>query len=204
MAAFQDRLRRFLNPWTELLGERGMLHPGDRIAIAAIWLWLACVPVAVWIAVGDPPQLLSDLAMTFLWVIGGFYFLCGLPILFVPVYLFWVTLFAGRAAKDEGQEESQIGFEAAFEMRRRWVEAGLVPEEHGFPPRRSGVLHCFVSGIAEAVFHPPLLLQFCGWILTVALFAGDHTLLALAYAVPGAAWYLFEASRWAVQRWRRA
>lgn len=190
-----ERLRRFVNPWTEALAEDGLLHLGDRTAIAVIELWFACVVIAIWMAVGQPPRWLSGPATTFLWIPGVIYFLCGLPILIVPFHSLWAAV-RERAAEKDCKETSRSEFEEDFERRRSWAKAGLMPGVRILDPKRTGIVHRFFGGLVEIVFHPPLRLQIGGIALIIALYSAGHVWLASAYAAPAVGWYAAEANRW--------
>lgn len=177
---------RLWRPWSADPSER---KSADVAAHAVFTVWLACVPISIWIAAGEPPWWLAGLTLAVLLVLGCVYFfVIGLPSLATPLFHVWqATPQEGDAAND-GPDEWQ----ATYEERAKWTEKmkakGVLREDYQLPPKERGD---FQEQLDRWIPGRPALnrtAKIAGGVLIVALILGDHPLLATLYAFPSLGW----------------
>ena len=185
--------RRLWRPWSADRNER---ESSEAIASVAFVLWLACVPIAAWMAVGDVPGLLAGVATMYLWVLGLLYFFCvEFPVLMLRFGLIWIAGAPGWTGVDEepGSEQER---EARCETRNGFFEQlraiGVLPPDCESPPGRVDEIPDYLS--RNASFRPTMqvTVKIAGVILILALIAGHQPMLATFYAVPSLGWFLVE------------
>ena len=185
--------RRLWRPWSADREER---RTSEAIALAVFALWLASVPVAVWMAIGDPPGLLAGAAATLLWILGLLYFYCiELPLLMLRLALVWVAgaqRWTGVDVPPETAEQRDAGQDRRRTLFEQLKAAGVLPPDHELPPRSDEELPAYIARTAtyRPSMHPAA--KVAGVTLIAALVVGQQPLLATFLAVPSLGWFAVE------------
>ena len=192
-------------------GERSPNESADRLVLTMHVLWLACVPVAVWMAAGAPPPWLAGTAIAALWVFAMLNLLTiGLAPLVTPFFLLWLAI-PGNMKKAENwkdpQEEWEEGYEELKSREEELKAQGILPADEELPPKKREDWPDYIArAMPDSPYLPALRLirRIAGLILFVALIVAGRPVLAAVFAFPALGWLALEAFEWAMIRWRGA
>jgi hypothetical protein len=198
MGPFFERYWEFFRQFRPRWSEADM---GGRVGFSVLSLWLLCVGVAVWMAIGQPSGWLTYPATAVLWTVGGFYFvILGIPILILPFYALWMVIHPNRD-ESEFEREFDREREKLYEERAKKAdelkEQGVLDEDFEMPPKHRPKFSRYPKSNL-----PPLPIQSAGVILIVALFLSGRLILASVYLIPAVAWLTLEGLFWLLQAWR--
>ena len=185
--------RRLWRPWSADREER---QTSEAVAWAVHALWLASVPVAVWMAIGDPPGLLAGAAATLLWILGLLYFYCvELPLLMLRLALVWMAGASRRPSVDvppESREQQDAGRDRRRNLFEQLKALQVLPPDHELPPHSDDDLPAYVARTASHRPSMHLAAKMAGVTLIAALVVGQQPLLATFLAVPSVGWFVVE------------
>ena len=215
MGALHKRLRALVkglrSRWLGALGACRSTDPGDRISLSLIAIWLACVPIAVWMAAGEPPLWLAYLVIVTLWGVGLFFFLIlGLPPLTVPFALIWYAFPRNRTKAGEWidpSDEWQSEYEDLARRMNESKDAGSLPEDYELPPIGPDDIRDFRARLmSDGPTVPALrpIAAIAAVVLIIALYADGRPVLATLYVIMLVGWPLAEGIHWLLLRWRGA
>lgn len=185
----QEICLRLWRPWSADPAER---EGAEFTATALFALWLASIPVAAWMAIGNPPGVLAGAAGVLLWALGSLYlFVLGLPPL--AAHAFRRGLANPQALSEGGKQAAPVadweaGYDASVTRVEELKAKGALPQDYELAPRQGGA---FANDVNRAATDRPtlrMIAKIAGLILIVALIVGKQPLLATFYALPPLGW----------------
>lgn len=196
LQAFYRQLRRF---WPAALAASwAESQAADRLVFCSFALWLVCVPIAVWMALGQPPWWLAQPAAVVLWCFGlVFFLLAGLPILALPFYGLWLALGPKKPEKSEFDRHWEEQFEEELREEKMLRAASAAAGDGSAPTQSAGSFSRYPQSKL-----PDLPIRIGGVILLAALIFADRPVLTALYLIPVLGWLGLEASLWLVNAWR--